>query len=214
MLSDEEFEAQMIRKEEEAALILSLQEKASEEERKALIKRVNIETDLLSKEGEFLVRNELKRRSFICKQEIRKAYRDGHGLRTLYNKSHKLVQTKQELWKDFDILLEKAVLVSYEKLLKDYLEHPTNEYEEEYPEFKDFRQCLKETEMNSLRWNKEKMQKAVEDKKKLQQAFRAIYRKGEFVSNEALKKQLAEQFKRLGIGLTPKATLIQSCSIY
>ena len=214
VLSDEEFEAQMLRKEEEADHLLSLQEKASEEERKALIKRVNVETDLLSKEGDFLVRNELKRRSFIRKQAIRKAYRDGYELRTFYNKSQKFVQTKQELWKDFDILLEKAVTVSYEKLLKDYLEHPSNEYEEEYPEFRDFRLYLKETEMNSLRWNKEKMQKAVEDKKKLQQAFRAIYRKGEFVSNEALKKQLAEQFKRLRIGVTPKATLIQSCSIY
>lgn len=214
VLSDEEFEAQMLRKEEEAALMLSLQEKADEEERKALIKKVNIETDLLSKEGDFLVRNELKRRSFIHKQAIRKAYRDGYGLRTFYNKSQKFVQTKQELWKDFDLLLERAVTVSYEKLLKDYLEHPTNEYEEEYPEFKDFRRYLKETEMNSLRWNKEKMLKVIEDKKKLQQAFKAIYRKGEFVSNEALKKQLAEQFKRLGIGLTPKAILILCCNIY
>ena len=213
VLSDEEFEKLMLRKEEEAAHLLSLQEKADEEERKALIKRVNVETDLLSKEGDFLVRNELKRKSFIRKQAIRKAYRDGYGLRTYYNKSQKFVQTKQE-WDDFDILLEKTVTVSYEKLLKDYLEHPSSDYEEEYPEFNEFRLYLKESEMNTCRWNKEKMMKVVEDKKKLQQAFRAIYHRGEFVSNEALKKLLAEQFKRLGIGLTPKATLILSCDIY
>lgn len=213
VLSDEEFEKLMLRKEEEAAHLLSLQEKADEEERKALIKRVNVETDLLSKEGDFLVRNELKRKSFIRKQAIRKAYRDGYGLRTYYNKSQKFVQTKQE-WDDFDILLEKTVTVSYEKLLKDYLEHPSSDYVEEYPEFKEFRLYLKESEMNTCRWNKEKMMKVVEDKKKLQQAFRAIYHRGEFVSNETLKKLLAEQFKRLGIGLTPKATLILSCDIY
>lgn len=214
VLSDEEFEALMIWKEEEAARLLSLQEKANEEERKALIKRVNVETDLLSKEDGFLVRNEMKRKSFIRKQEIRKAYRDGDGLRTYYNKSQKFVQPKQELWDDFEGLLEKAVTVSYEKLLKDYLKHPSNEYEEEYPEFKDFRLYLKESEMNTCRWNKDKMMKIVEDKKKLQQVFRSIYHRGEFVSNEQLKKKLAEQFKRLGIGLTPKATLILSCDIY
>jgi len=58
------------------------------------------------------------------------------------------------------------------------------------------------------------MLQAVSDKKKMQQAFRAIYHKGEFVSNEQLKKKLAEQFKRLEIKLTPKATLILQCSIY
>ena len=175
-----------------AAYLLSLQGKADEEERKAFVKRINVEADLLSKEDGFLVRNELKRKSFIRKQAIRKAYRDGYGLRTYYNKSQKFVQTKQELWDDFEGLIEKAVTVSYEKLLKDYLKHPSDLYEEEYPEFKDFRLYLKESEMNSCRWNKEKMQKVVEDKKKLQQAFKAIYRKGEFVSNETLKKQLTE----------------------
>ena len=201
VLSDEDFEALMQRKEEEAAHLLSLQEKADEEERKALIKRVNIETDLLSIEDEHLVKNELKKKSFYRKQDIRKAYSNGNGLWTFYNKSQKFVQTKQELWDDFDGLLERAVTISYEKLLKDYLEHPSVEYEEEYPEFKDFRLYLKQSEMNTCRWNKEKMVKKVQDKKKLQQVFRAIYHKGEFISNADLKKLLSEQFKRLGIAL-------------
>ena len=68
--------------------------------------------------------------------------------------------------------------------------------------------------MNSLRWNKEKMMKAVKDKKKLQQAFKAIYKKDEFISDKDLKLKLAEQFKRLGILLSPKATQIKQCSIY
>lgn len=110
--------------------------------------------------------------------------------------------------------MEKAITISYERLLKDYLDHPSVEYEQEYPEFYDFRLYLKETEMNSLRWNKEKMIKAVSDKKKLQQAFRAIYVRDAFISNEDLKLKLAEQFNRLGITLTPKATLIKECDIY
>ena len=50
------------------------------------------------------------------------------------------------------------------------------------------------------------MMRTVKDKKKLQQAFRAIYHKGEFISDKDLKLKLTEQFKRLGILLSPKAT--------
>ncbi len=84
----------------------------------------------------------------------------------------------------------------------------------EYPEFRDIRRYLKETEMNSCRWNKEKMMKKVEDKKKLQQAFRAIYQRGAFISDKEMKRLLTEQFQRLGITLSPKATLIRECDIY
>ena len=214
VLSDEEFALKMQKKEEDAAMLLSLQEKASDEEREALIKRVNVETDLLSIEDGYMVRNEMKRKAFIRKQEIRKAYKDGIWLREAYNKSKKLKQTKQELWRDFDILLAKAVTISYEQLLKDYLDHPSEQYEIEYPEFKDIKRYLKETEMNSCRWHKEKMMKMAEDNKMLQQAFRAIYQSGTFISDKEMKKLLTEQFQRLGIDLSPKATQILKCNIY
>ena len=208
VLTDEEFALKMQKKEEDAAMLLSLQEKATDEEREALIRRVNVETDLLSIEEGYLVRNEMKSKAFIRKQEIRKAYKDGIWLRNTYNKSEKFIQTKQELWRDFDVLLAKAVTISYEQLLKDYLDHPSEQFEIEYPEFKDIKRYLKETEMNSCRWNKEKMMKKVEDNKKLQQAFRAIYQRGAFYSNEEMKQLLAEQFQRLDIALSPKATQI------
>lgn len=206
VLSQAEFDAEMKRKEDAAVRLLSLQEKADEKELNALIKRVNIENDILSIEDGRLVRNELKRMAFIRKQKIREAYKDGINLRAAYNKSEKFVQAKQEYWDKFDSLLARAVTISYEKLLKDYLEHPSEQYEIEYPEFKDFRRYLKETEMNSLRWNKDKMLKVVEDKKKLQMAFRAIYTRGAFISNEEMKRLLTKQFDRLGINLSPKAT--------
>ena len=206
VLTQAEFDAEMKRKEDAAKRLLSLQEKADEKELNALIRRVNIENDILSIEDGRLVRNELKRMAFIRKQKIREAYKDGLNLRAAYNKSEKFVQAKQEYWDKFDSLLARAVTISYEKLLKDYIEHPSEQYEIEYPEFKDFRRYLKETEMNSCRWNKEKMLKVVEDKKKLQQAFRAIYIRGAFLSNDEMKRLLTEQFNRLGINLSPKAT--------
>ena len=214
VLSQAEFDAEMNRKEDAAVRLLSLQKKADEKELNALIKRVNIENDILSIEEGRLVRNELKKKAFIRKQKIREAYKDGINLRAAYNKSEKFIQAKQEYWYEFDSLLARAVTISYEKLLKDYLEHPSEQYEIEYPEFKDIRRYLKETEMNSCRWNKEKMLKVVEDKKKLQQAFRAIYQRGAFISDNQMKILLAEQFNRLGINLSPKATQILNCDIY
>ena len=206
VLTQAEFNAEMCRKEDAAKRLLSLQEKADEKELSALIRRVNIENDILSIEDGRLVRNELKRMAFIRKQKIREAYKDGLNLRAAYNNSEKFVQAKQEYWDNFDSLLSRAVTISYEKLLKDYLEHPSEQYEIEYPEFKDIKRYLKETEMNSCRWNNKKMLKAVEDKKKLQQAFRAIYIRGAFISNDEMKRLLTEQFNRLGINLSPKAT--------
>ena len=214
VLSQAEFEAEMNRKEDAAVRLLSLQKKADEKELKALIKRVNIENDILSIEEGRLVRNELKKKAFIRKQKIREAYKDGINLRASYNKSEKFVQAKQEYWDKFDLLLARAITISYEQLLRDYLEHPSEQYEIEYPEFKDIKRYLKETEMNSCRWNKEKMMKMVEDKKKLQQAFRAIYTRGAFISDNQMKRILAEQFNRLGINLSPKATQILNCDIY
>ena len=48
ILSDEEFTAIMKSKEDDAKQLLSLQEKATPTECEALIKRVNVETDILS----------------------------------------------------------------------------------------------------------------------------------------------------------------------
>jgi len=214
VLSQAEFKEVMCRREDAAKRLLSLQQKADEKELNALIKRVNIENDILSIENGRLVRNELKRMAFIRKQKIRETYKDGIWLRAAYNKSEKFVQSKQKYWDKFDSLLARAVTISYEKLLKDYLEHPSEQYEIEYPEFKDIKRYLKETEMNSCRWNKEKMMQKVEDKKKLQQAFRAIYKRGAFISDKDMKQLLTKEFSKLGIRLSPKATQIKECDIY
>ena len=213
ILTDEEFEQKMKKKEEDATRLLSLQAKADEKELATLIRKVNIETDLLSIIDGRLKYNDLKKQSFYLKQEIRKTYKDGIYLREKYDKSEKFIQTNQELWKDFDIELARAVTISYEQLLKDYLDHPSESYEQEYPEFSDFRRYLKETEMNSCRWNKDKMMKMVEDYKKMNAVYKAIYRKG-FISSKELKALFTNEFQQRGITISPKATQIMNCNLY
>ena len=110
--------------------------------------------------------------------------------------------------------MKRAVTVSYEQLLCDYLEHPSEDYEKEYPEFRSFRKWLTRKEMNSCRWNKEKMIEKCQDKRQLQEIFRSIYRKGWISSNE-LKGILAEEFEKRGMkSMKPVATLIEQCQLY
>ena len=205
-MTDDEFWKLMNEKEQEAKELLSSQKGMTIEQSKAWIRHMNLESTLVSKRDGRLVYNEQKKQSFIFKHNLRKDYKDGIYLRIQLDKSKKFIPENQELLDDFDIIMNKALTISYEQLLKDYLDHPSEQYEIEYPEFRDFRLYLTEKEMNSLRWNKDKMIKTVKDKKKLQQAFKAIYKKDEFISDKELKVKLAEQFKRLGILLSPKAT--------
>lgn len=213
VMSDEEFEMVMQDKEKEADKLLSGWSKLDKEERQTYIKRMNLDTELVSIINGRMVYNNLKKQSFIYKQALRKTYKDGISIRDSFMQSEKFELTNQNKWKDFNIKLAKAMTVSYEQLLKDYLDSPSESYEQEYPEFPLIKRYLKESEMNTLRWNREKMLKAVEDKKQVDKVFLAIYQPG-FISNQELKGKLKDEFGRLGIKLSPKATLIESCTLY
>ena len=213
VMSDEEFEMMMQDKEKEADKLLSGWSKLDKEERQTYIKRMNLDTELVSIINGKMVYNNLKKQSFIYKQELRKIYRDGISIRDSFMQSEKFELTNQNEWEDFNIKLAKAMTVSYEQLLKDYLDSPSESYEQEYPEFPLIKRYLKESEMNTLRWNREKMLKAVEDKKQVNKALLAIYQPG-FISNQDLKGKLKDEFGRLGIKLSPKATLIENCTLY
>ena len=213
VMSDEEFEMLMQDKEKEADKLLSGWNKLDKEERQTYIKRMNLDTELVSIINGRMVYNNLKKQSFIYKQELRKIYRDGISIRDSFMQSEKFELTNQNEWEDFNIKLAKAMTVSYEQLLKDYLDSPSESYEQEYPEFPLIKRYLKESEMNTLRWNREKMLKAVEDKKQVNKALLAIYQPG-FISNQDLKGKLKDEFGRLGIKLSPKATLIENCTLY
>ena len=211
--TDEEFNAIMQDKEDEAITLLSLQDKATEDELKAILDRINIDSDIVSIINGKLQYNELKKQSFIYKFELRKAYRNGITIAAKYNKSEKFTTLEQEDWSDFNIKMAKATTISYQQLLQDYLENPSESYELEYPEFKDIAKYLKESEINSLRWNKDKLLKAVDDKKQLNKVFKAIHRVG-FISNKELKELIAGTFTEYGITLTPKASIIEQCYLY
>ena len=213
VMSDEEFEMVMQDKEKEADKLLSGWSKLDKEERQTYIKRMNLDTELVSIINGRMVYNNLKKQSFIYKQALRKTYKDGISIRDSFMQSEKFELTNQNKWKDFNIKLAKAMTVSYEQLLKDYLDSPSESYEQEYPEFPLIKRYLKESEMNTLRWNREKMLKAVEDKKQVDKVFLAIYQPG-FISNQDLKSKLKDEFGRLGIKLSPKATLIENCTLY
>ena len=213
VMSDEEFEMVMQDKEKEADKLLSGWSKLDKEERQTYIKRMNLDTELVSIINGRMVYNNLKKQSFIYKQALRKTYKDGISIRDSFMQSEKFELTNQNKWKDFNIKLAKAMTVSYEQLLKDYLDSPSESYEQEYPEFPLIKRYLKESEMNTLRWNREKMLKAVEDKKMVNKALLAIYQPG-FISNQELKGKLKDEFGRLGIKLSPKATLIENCTLY
>lgn len=213
VMSDEEFEMVMQDKEKEADKLLSGWSKLDKEERQTYIKRMNLDTELVSIINGRMVYNNLKKQSFIYKQALRKIYKDGISIRDSFMQSEKFELTNQNKWKDFNIKLAKAMTVSYEQLLKDYLDSPSESYEQEYPEFSLIKRYLKESEMNTLRWNREKMLKAVEDKKQVDKVFLAIYQPG-FISNQGLKGKLKDEFGRLGIKLSPKATLIENCTLY
>lgn len=213
VMSDEEFEMMMQDKEKEADKLLSGWSKLDKEERQTYIKRMNLDTELVSIINGRMVYNNLKKQSFIYKQALRKTYKDGISIRDSFMQSEKFELTNQNKWKDFNIKLAKAMTVSYEQLLKDYLDSPSESYEQEYPEFPLIKRYLKESEMNTLRWNREKMLKAVEGKKQVNKALLAIYQPG-FISNKDLKSKLKDEFGRLGIKLSPKATLIENCTLY
>lgn len=213
VMSDEEFEMVMQDKEKEADKLLSGWSKLDKEERQTYIKRMNLDTELVSIINGKMVYNNLKKQSFIYKQALRKTYKDGISIRDSFMQSEKFELTNQNDWEDFNIKLAKAMTVSYEQLLKDYLDSPSESYEQEYPEFPLIKRYLKESEMNTLRWNREKMLKAVEDKKQVNKALLAIYQPG-FISNQDLKGKLKDEFGRLGIKLSPKATLIENCTLY
>lgn len=213
VMSDEEFEMVMQDKEKEADKLLSGWSKLDKEERQTYIKRMNLDTELVSIINGRMVYNNLKKQSFIYKQALRKTYKDGISIRDSFMQSEKFELTNQNKWKDFNIKLAKAMTVSYEQLLKDYLDSPSESYEQEYPEFPLIKRYLKESEMNTLRWNREKMLKAVEDKKQVDKVFLAIYQP-DFISNQDLKGKLKDEFGRLGIKLSPKATLIENCTLY
>lgn len=113
----------------------------------------------------------------------------------------------------FTVAVKKAITVSYKSLLVEYLDTKNSSYLEEYPEFAEYDKYLKATEISSLQYNKEKLMKAVVDKKQTAIALRNLNLSG-FISNKDLKAKIKAEFDRLGITLAAKASLIEDSKVY
>lgn len=102
---------------------------------------------------------------------------------------------------------------NYKDLYKDYLETKDPTYDKEFPEFKGYYTYLKDTEMNSLKFNKEKMMRLVKDKQRfIYEVIPAISKKfgRDFASSKELKDFMKIKFEELGIiQLKPKASLLE-----
>lgn len=184
-----------------------------EEVRSLYIKRLNFESDFLSVVGNNVLFNERKEQLFRYKFELRKSYKDGLSIRDKYINSDKFLNTQQLYSSYDDIVLTKISPIKLEDLYNNFLESDDKElYQLEYPEFFEYQKYLTIKEMSSLRWNKDKINKLVLDKKLLNKVHNKITRliNSEFISRSDLKELYNKEFKKEKINITAKATLIET----
>ena len=210
ILNDNEFKELMDIKESEGHQLIEMTKNYTKEQMDLWSTRTHLDKDVVSIVNGKLKFNELKKQYFIYKQHLKKQYKDGFSVRNTYKDSKRFEASNQQIWDDFSLKVKKALTVSYQTLLKNYIKTKDEDYLVDNPEFKTFCYYLKETEMNSLRWNKEKMLARCEDYKKLDDLFRKIYKKNKFYSNDSLREYFINEFPKLYINLKPKSTLIES----
>lgn len=183
-----------------------------EEVRSLYIKRLNFESDFLSVVGNNVLFNERKEQLFRYKFELRKSYKNGLSIRDKYINNDKFLNTQQFYSSYDDIILTKISSIKLEDLYNNFLESDDKElYQLEYPEFFEYQKYLTIKEMSSLRWNKDKINKLVLDKKLLNKVHSKITKliNSEFISRLELKELYDKEFKKEKINITAKATLIE-----
>lgn len=222
VLSQEEFDNLMAFKEKEAVLLFE-QNNLSEEARRAAFSKMNLDSDIVSVVNNRLEYNQLKKQSFIYKYELKKSYSTGLSIRNKIEQSKKLILSESRDYSVFDIMLKKATIIGFKQLYADYIENYSNddirtEFNLEYPEFATIKRYMTDKECNSLKWNKEKIMKAVNDKQQLDQVyyniFKAVTAVKDYITPKDLKALLAEEFKKKGITLTPKASMIENNKLF
>ena len=212
LLSDDEFNDLMAIKDKEGQILIDGFKQLSADAQQIYSARLNLNNDVVSIINNKMVYNELKRNSFIYKQELKKQYKDGFTVAASYN-SKKFTPIKQEYWNNLYKKVNKLISKNYKESLIEYLSNKDESDLKEHPEFEEYTRYLSTKEMSSLQYSKSKLTKAVENKKKLQAAFYTLHLSKGFISSKDLKFKLNKVFKSLGITLTPKASLIEN-SIY
>ena len=185
VMSDEEFEEMMNEKIEQANVLISGNSKLNAEESRVMLERMNLTNDVVTIQNDRLVYSELKTNYFRYWQNLRKSYKDGISICGAYDK--RFVISNQQYVTDFEFKMAKKMVVSYEQLIKDYYEDFNPEYELEYPEFKEYKKYLTLSNLNSLRFNKDKALKAIETKKEIIYKITKL-ECGKFYTNAEIKK--------------------------
>ena len=212
--SDDEFEEKLQEQIVESNELIKAFNGEDTSKKSIFYKHLNLEQVLvyLDEDDNQLHYNHLKEMHMRSLHEIRKMYSSIILLNRAYGNNSRVDLTEQYYWKDFNIKMAKIVTFSYEKLCRDYFENPDEDYLLEYPELDSIHRYLTVTECNTMRWNKEKMLKAVSDYQNIQKILNKIHHsrdKDGFISCKKIKSLLNIHFTTYGIDLAPKATLIE-----
>ena len=211
IMNDEEFNQYINDKRTESQLIYNELISKDEEVRKIFIERMNFESDFISKKGNKIYLNDKKEQLFRYKYELKKSYQNGLSIRNKYFENKKFNSSNQHYVNFDDVLLAKIASIKLEDLYKGFLESEDKEiYRLEYPEFFDYQEHLTVSEMNTQRWNKDKINKLVIDKKLLRMAHLKVSDKlpNGFISNVDLKQIYQDVFNDLDITIKSTSTLI------
>lgn len=213
IMTDEEFDQYITDKKNESKLIYDELISKDEDVRKIFIERMNFESDFISKKGNKIYLNDKKEQLFRYKFDLKKSYQSGLSIRNKYFENRKF-NNGNDYYMNFDeVLLAKIASVKFEDLYKGFLESEDKEvYRLEYPEFFEYQEYLTVSEMNTNRWNKEKINKLITDKKLLKLAHLKVSDRLEngFITNVELKQIYQNVFDELDITIKSKASLIES----
>lgn len=211
IMTDEEFDTFIggMRDESEAVYI-DLMEK-DVKLRESYIKMMNFESNFLSVDGNVVYFNEKKSQLFRYKHNLKKSYKDGLTVRSAYSKSDRFINTNQVYSKFDDIILTKIIDIKLEDLYKMFLEEKDREaYELEYPEFFEYEKYLEVSEMNTARWNRQRIDKLLLDKKVIDFVHQKVSNLAvDFISSADLKVLYGKELKKAGSDIKPKASMIK-----
>lgn len=212
VMSDDDFQIFMAQKETESIFIYEDLMSRPVEVRKIYVERLNVSSDLLSISGDTIIYNERKKHLFAYKHKLKKSYANGYEVRAAYLKNSKMDDSKQYFVNYDNIVLSKIGNIPLEELYTLYLEsNDKQQYLIEYPEFEDYEKYLTVKNMNSLRWNKDRINKSVADLKALDVVHRKVSFELDngFISLAALKALYQKILSELSINIAGKAVMIE-----
>ena len=127
---------------------------------------------------------------------------------------NQIQKTKQIWMDDFETKLKKIAKISYKDLVEDYYTNFDKSYEEEYPEFRDFKKYLTINDIRTAHFVKDKLLKIVEDKKRIDSCLVKLIEKDGFYTCTYLKDGLKRLFEAKNITITAKASLVEKSTFF